>query len=96
MQRDWVHQRQEQATTIPAAKFFPEVYRSLTGLDVSSDIERFVQRGEPILLPVDLYGACAVVETILEAGKHPFQKVVLTSGMTAEAREICQRAIGRL
>lgn len=46
-----------------AAKLFPAVARSTTGIDVTPEIERFIARGERILLPPDAFGGCLTVET---------------------------------
>ncbi|HLM66862.1 MAG TPA: hypothetical protein VK358_05000, partial [Longimicrobium sp.] len=39
------------------------VTRSRFGVDVSDEVARHVDRGEPVLLPGDLFGPCAAVET---------------------------------
>ena len=48
----------------PAAEALAPVARSMTGLDLSPEIERFVARGERILLPTDAFGGCLRVETL--------------------------------
>lgn len=45
-----------------APQRFVDVAASL-GLDVSADVRRYVDAGEAILLPSDVFGPCAVVET---------------------------------
>lgn len=45
-----------------AAALFPVVVRQALGLDLSPELARHVERGEPVVLPSDLFGACARVE----------------------------------
>ena len=40
------------------------VYAQLGGGDLSSDVARFVDKGAPVVLPADMFGDCATVETI--------------------------------
>lgn len=79
---------------VPAAKLFLEVYSRMSGTDLAIDVARFVEKGELVTLPADLYGTCARIESVTEAGKPPFQKVVLIPGMTPEARADCIGRIG--
>lgn len=44
-----------------AAALFPSTYRALGGPDLAADLERFVTRGEPIVLPTDVFGDCVRV-----------------------------------
>ena len=60
----------DQGQTPMAAALFPEVYRSLGGGDLAPDYERHVTRGEAVLLPADLFGACARIETVTRARFH--------------------------
>lgn len=52
---------------VSADLLFPDVARRLTGVDLSGDIARYVDRGEPIELPRDLFGPCAAVVKINQA-----------------------------
>lgn len=47
---------------LKAAEMFPIVMESL-GLDVAVDIAAHVERGEPILLPADVFAPCGRIET---------------------------------
>lgn len=44
-----------------AAALFPSVFRQVSGRDLAPDLARYVEAGETVRLPDDLYGACAVV-----------------------------------
>lgn len=46
-----------------AARLFVSVAREEFGVDVSSEVARYIDRGEPVLLPADVFGTCAAVET---------------------------------
>lgn len=81
---------------VPAAKLFLQVYSRISGTDLASDVARFVEKGELVTLPSDLYGACAHIETVPEPAKPPFQKVVLTPGLTPDAHADCVKLIGSL
>lgn len=48
-----------------AARLFPSTVLA-AGVDVSAEIARHVERGEPVTLPADLYGDCAAVQTITQ------------------------------
>lgn len=56
--------RSAQAPARLAVDLFPETYRLLGGKDLADDIERHVVKGEAVLLPRDLFGQCATVETL--------------------------------
>ncbi len=45
-----------------AAGVFGPVYERLGGPVLAADLERFVVRGEPIVLPADVFGVCVVVQ----------------------------------
>lgn len=53
-----------------AAALFASVYRETGGPDLAPDYERLVQRGQAVLLPEGLFGACARVETIMRPKFH--------------------------
>lgn len=42
-----------------ATALFRKVLHEQTGIDIDSDLERYARRGEPLLLPEDLFGDCA-------------------------------------
>lgn len=42
-----------------ATVLFRKVLKEQTGIDIDSDLERYARRGEPLLLPADLFGDCA-------------------------------------
>jgi len=50
----------EAGRSTTAAKLFP-VVAARFGLDVQADLDRYVDRGEPIELPADVFGPCARV-----------------------------------
>jgi predicted metalloprotease with PDZ domain len=47
-----------QNSTELATALFRKVLREQTGIDIESDLERYARRGEPLLLPADLFGDC--------------------------------------
>ncbi|HYO52221.1 hypothetical protein [Archangium sp.] len=46
-----------------AAALFPRVYRETGGPELSQELERYVERGEPVRLPSGLFGSCARLVT---------------------------------
>ncbi len=46
-----------------AAALFPRTYRETGGPELTKDLERYVEKGETVLLPADLFGRCARVMT---------------------------------
>lgn len=48
---------------LDAAGLFVPTYHRRGGPDLAADIDRFVERGEPITLPADVFGECIVVRT---------------------------------
>jgi predicted metalloprotease with PDZ domain len=53
-----------------AASLFSSVTGSRFGVDVSDAVARHVDRGERMLLPADLFGPCATVETFTQPQFH--------------------------
>ena len=53
------------STETDAARLFPSTALA-AGVDVSEELARHVERGEPVMLPADLYGDCAAVQTITQ------------------------------
>ncbi len=95
-QRLAVQENARNHQAVPAAKLFLQVYGRTSGTDLASDVARFIDKGELISLPSDLYGPCARIDSVTEPAKPPFQKVVLTPGSTPEARADCVKLIGSL
>jgi len=62
-QRAVAAEYRRQGRQASAATLFPGVLRDVTGFDPSDLIARYIDRGEPILLPADLFGECATVST---------------------------------
>ena len=58
-------------TPTVSAELFPRVYADLGGPDLGPDIERYIVRGETILLPADIWGDCAVIRN---ATHKPFAR----------------------
>jgi len=52
---------------VVTADLFPRIYAEMGGPDLRPDIDRYIVRGETILLPADLWGDCARVETVTRA-----------------------------
>ncbi|MEA3064126.1 MAG: hypothetical protein QOJ27_561 [Sphingomonadales bacterium] len=42
-----------------ATALFRKALKEQTGIDIDTDLERYARRGEPLLLPADLFGDCA-------------------------------------
>jgi len=55
---------------------FLETYRSLSGIDLADDVARYVERGETVTLPEDLFAPCARIVTAIRDGRA-FQQVNL-------------------
>jgi predicted metalloprotease with PDZ domain len=55
---------------IPAATLFPAILRETTGLDMTSDLNRYIEAGEPIMLPADLFGDCFTITTVTQPEFH--------------------------
>lgn len=62
--RDQAAKRQSASRRVPAPLAIASVARNLTGVDLTPEIERFVTRGERILLPPDAFGGCLTIETL--------------------------------
>jgi predicted metalloprotease with PDZ domain len=57
-QRKASENNSELATTL-----FARTLKEMTGIDLEADLERYARRGEPLLLPADLFGDCAPIVT---------------------------------
>ncbi len=64
------HRNAAQSQRIPAATLFPAVLRETTGLDITPDLARHIRDGQPIVLPVDLFGGCFTVTTVTRPEFH--------------------------
>ncbi|AZS23536.1 M61 family peptidase [Caulobacter sp. FWC26] len=62
--RDQAAKRRDTSRRVPASQAFTPVARSVTGVDLAPEIDRYVSRGERILLPADAFGGCLTVETL--------------------------------
>jgi len=54
------------ARVISADQLFPEVAKRLTGLDLTDDLGRFIDRGESLSLGPDTLGACVTVNIVTQ------------------------------
>lgn len=77
-----------------AADQFVATYAALGGPALAEDLERFVERGETIRLPADVFGGCARVET--EPGPAGVQRLEIVGTPTAEERAACARVLSGL
>jgi predicted metalloprotease with PDZ domain len=65
-QRALASRNAQAGTSVDAAALFPVVVRQELGLDLSPELDRHVERGEPVVLPADLFGSCARVESVTQ------------------------------
>ncbi|HYW13910.1 MAG TPA: hypothetical protein VE871_18245 [Longimicrobium sp.] len=65
-QRALAGRNAQAGTGVDAAALFPVVVRQELGLDLSPELARHVERGEPVVLPADLFGTCARVESVTQ------------------------------
>ncbi|HEU0302086.1 MAG TPA: hypothetical protein VFR37_21705 [Longimicrobium sp.] len=84
-QREAARRNAQAGTRMDAAELFPVVVRQVLGLEIEEDLVRHVERGEPVLLPADLFGACARVETVTQPDFH--------RGFDLEATEAAGRVV---
>lgn len=69
-QREYALRDAQADTRVDAAALFPIVARESLGIDLEAELARHVERGEPVLLPADLFGTCATVETVTQPDFH--------------------------
>lgn len=69
-QREFALRNAQEGTRVDAAALFPIVARESLGMDFGAELARHVERGEPVLLPADLFGGCATVETVTQPDFH--------------------------
>jgi predicted metalloprotease with PDZ domain len=62
--RDDATARKDGAPPPLATRLLPTAFAAKGGGDLAPDIARYVEKGEAILLPADLFGECAKVETV--------------------------------
>lgn len=55
---------------IPGAALFPAILREATGIDVTPDLARYVESGQQVLLPADLFGDCFTITTVTQPEFH--------------------------
>lgn len=73
-----------------AAERFVASYAELGGPDLEADLERFIERGETIRLPVDVFGGCVRVVTDAES---QVQRLEIGRGMSGMEREDCENVV---
>jgi predicted metalloprotease with PDZ domain len=54
-----------------AAKLLPQAMRAVARIDIRADLDRFIEKGEPIVLPPDIFPACG---TVTEVKRQPFHR----------------------
>jgi predicted metalloprotease with PDZ domain len=69
-QRALARRNAQAGAPVDAAALFPLVLRQELGMDIAAELTRHVERGEPVLLPADLFGTCATVETVTQPDFH--------------------------
>lgn len=90
-QRVEAMKNQQTKHILTAAKVFPGRYHEAGGADLKEELERFVEQGQQLKLPEDLYGDFARISTVSVEGKPAFQKVTAAPGLTREAFAKCLR-----
>jgi predicted metalloprotease with PDZ domain len=65
-QREYAIRDAQAGARVDAGALFPIVMRESLGLDVAAELARHVERGEPVLLPAEVFGSCAIVETVTQ------------------------------
>lgn len=69
-QREFALRNAQEGTRVDAAALFPIVARESLGMDFAAELARHAERGEPVLLPANLFGSCARVETVTQPDFH--------------------------
>lgn len=62
--RDYAKGRDAAEWDHAAANLLPRIAKMRTGVDLTPEIDRWIVRGEPIVLPPDAFGGCLAVETV--------------------------------
>lgn len=79
-QRALARRNAEAGRSVDAGTLFPLALRQAAGMDVGEELARHVERGEPVLLPAELFGACARVETVTQPDFHRGFDLAATEG----------------
>ena len=69
--RDYAKSRDRAEWDFAAANLFPRIVKTRMGIDVTPELDRYVARGEPIVLPPDAFGGCLTVETVTRPAYDP-------------------------
>lgn len=70
---DVLHAMQTRALAAPATPVVDNLARAMrevANLDIAPELAAFVERGEPVDLPTDLFAACGAIETVDRAAFH--------------------------
>lgn len=62
--RDYAKGRDPAEWDHMAAKLLPRIVKSRMGIDLTPEIDRWITKGEPIVLPPDAFGGCLTVEAV--------------------------------
>lgn len=62
--RDYAKGRDPAEWDHAAANLLPRIVKTRTGVDLTPEIDRWVIKGEPIVLPSDAFGGCLTVEAV--------------------------------
>jgi len=80
---------------VPADVLFPQAVAALGGPDLSGLIDRFMAKGETIVLPADIFAGCATVSQVPVAPgsgeSAAAQQVAIISTLTPSQRAACTR-----
>jgi predicted metalloprotease with PDZ domain len=57
-------------TRVDATALFPAAVREAVGMDVAAELARHVERGEPVVLPADLFAGCVTVQSAEQPAFH--------------------------
>lgn len=95
--RERVREAAPGAALPDASVAFVEAYRELGGPDLTEDLARYVERGEPIHLPPDVFGGCVRVLMSGDIDRegpplHALQ-LALTGPLHGSARDDCKREL---
>lgn len=69
--RDYAKGRDRAEWGFAAANLFPRIAKARTGIDVTSELDRYVTRGMPITLAPDAFGGCLTVERVTRPAYDP-------------------------
>lgn len=81
------------STHLTGAPLFLKTLNKVTGLNMTSEINAIVEKGEPITLPEDVIAPCARIETVrLQSGVEGQRAVPTMNGAGEEAA--CRKLLG--